>query len=502
MKRLMATMALATLLAGCGGSGDGGNGDDGAVTSNGVSIGVITGFGSLITNDDRFETDDAEVFRGDDRVNDVTELEIGMRVRIEGDMERAIASRVSFEEDVKGPVDSVNPLRVMGQTIETDDGTHVRQSGGGMLEVGDLGPGDILEISGTRLDNDHLLATFIERKDNPVNKYKVIGAARNVDPNAMTLEIGGLNGAGRLLVRYGTADVDDDFVGGQPISGQLVEVHQEPPAYLAGDMILDASKIEPVDELEGAVAGNRIEIQSIVVNADNAPASFVLHGGLIVHTSATTTYRYGTAADIAVNSALQVKGTRREDGGIDATRIKFRDNAVRMEAFVKDVPATDPMLDARTIRVLDDVLVKIPATAEMDDNGPDPRAEPFEFDDIADNDYLEIRGFIGANGMFIATEVKREEADGDVDVSVRAIVTAANAELRTVELLGTMISADDSTQYEGVSGSSHDATGFFSRIEVGVSTVEAEWRLEEPVDPDSFNPGMPVRTLEFEDDDD
>jgi hypothetical protein len=483
-------LLLAASLTACGG----GSSDvaDGGISGTGISVGAITGFGSLVINDDRFNTDNAEVFRGDDRLNDVTELEIGMRVRIEGDLDDSIATRVSFDEDVKGPVDDVNPLVVMGQTVQTDDGTHYSNVTRGTIQVG-----DVLEISGTRLDNDDLLATFIERKSDPVNKYKVIGVARSVNTGAMTLMIDGLQ------VRYGTAQIDDDFAGGQPTEGQLVEVHQQPPTYAPNDPFLSATKIEPADALEGAAIGNRVEIQSVVVDADSAPASFELYGGVTVHTSATTSYRYGTAADIAVNSALQVRGTRRDDGGIDANRIKFRDNAVRVDAYVDDTPVSDPTLAARTIRVLKDidmpgdvgVLVKIPDSAELEDNSQ-VGEDPFEFIDITVNDFLEIRGFIGADGVFVATEVKRDDADNDV--SVRAVVTAADADQGTVQLLGRTINTDDGTQYEGVSGTSTNAAGFFAAVEVGVTTVEAEWRLADP-DPLLFDPDAPVRKLEFED---
>jgi hypothetical protein len=478
-------LLLAASLTACGG----GSGDrlaGGGISGSGISVGAIAGFGSLIINDDRFNTDNAEVFRGDDRLNDVTELELGMRVRIEGDLDDSIATRVSFEEDVKGPVDTVNPLVVMGQTVQTDDGTHYNN-----VTRGDIQVGDVLEISGTRLDNDDLLATFIELKSGPVGKYKVIGVARGVDPNADTLMIDGLQ------VRYGTADIDDDFAGSDPAEGQLVEVHQEPGAYMEGDLVLDATKIEPVEALEGAVAGNRVEIQSVVINAANLPASFVLYGGLTVHTSATTAYRYGTAADIAVNSALQVRGTRREDGGIDASLIKFRDNAVRVDAYVEDVDAdADPDPNVRTVTVLGGVLVKIPDSAELEDNSQ-VREDPFEFIHIAVNDYLEIRGFIGADGLFVATEVRRDDADEKV--SVRAVVTAKDVDTGTVTLLGKSIGTQDGlTEYQGFSETLTTKEAFFSNIEVNVTTVEAEWRLA-TADPGSFNIGDPVRKLEFED---
>ena len=47
-------------------------------------------------------------------------------------------------------------------------------------------------------------------------------------------------------------------------------------------------------------------------------------------------------------------------------------------------------------------------------------------------------------------------------------------------------------------GISTNAAGFFGAVEVGVTSVEAEWRLANP-DPMLFDPDAPVRSLEFED---
>ena len=78
-------LGLAGVLTGCGGGG-GGGGDaalsSGTVTATGVSSGAITGFGSVFVNGVKFNTDSAEVFRGDDQLNDVRELSIGMLVRV------------------------------------------------------------------------------------------------------------------------------------------------------------------------------------------------------------------------------------------------------------------------------------------------------------------------------------------------------------------------------------------------------------------------------------
>ncbi len=156
-------LSMPLWLIACGGSG----GDDGVIDSTppattGVSSGTITGFGSVFVNGIKFNTDNASIFRGDDQLNVVRDLQIGMLVRVEGDLQNSIASSVSFDEDVKGPADGPatgNTLSVMGQTIITDPATIFNNT-----SLSTITAGDILEISGLRNADDDLVASFIERK--------------------------------------------------------------------------------------------------------------------------------------------------------------------------------------------------------------------------------------------------------------------------------------------------------------------------------------------------
>ena len=63
MKRLIAMTALATLLAGCGGSG---GGDSTSTLPDITSVGVITGFGSITVTDVRYGTENSRIVSADD----------------------------------------------------------------------------------------------------------------------------------------------------------------------------------------------------------------------------------------------------------------------------------------------------------------------------------------------------------------------------------------------------------------------------------------------------
>ena len=234
-------MSMPLLLVGCGGSDS-----PSSASSQGISSGTITGFGSVFVNGVKFNTDGATITRGDDDDNGIeeTELEIGMVVRVEGDIQNRIASSISFEEDVKGPADggvaADGTFSVMGQTIIINPVTVLDEG----LSLAGIASDDILEISGLRNVDDDIVASFIEKKAGPadVRRYSVIGHVRALDTNAKTFKID------NLLIDYNGASVND-FINGHPGEGQLVEVKDDFKIYVAGSNSLNATKVEPHNRL-------------------------------------------------------------------------------------------------------------------------------------------------------------------------------------------------------------------------------------------------------------
>ncbi len=450
-------MSLPLWLAGCGGGGSGGSGA--APATVGVSSGMITGFGSMFVNGVEFETNNASVFRGDDQVNDVTELEIGMIVRVEGDLGNRIANEVRFEEDVKGPADgaaSSNTFSVMGQTIITDAATHFNNT-----SLVAIGAGDILEISGLRNIDDDILARFVERKNNPanVNGYSVIGSVRNLDLNNRTFLIDD------LTVNYGAAGVND-LAGGNPVEGQLVEVKDENKAYLQGSFNLAATKVEPHNRLgDAGVAGAQAEIESVVTQV-NSISEFEI-GAIVVRTSSSTLFLFGTADNIAVGAWLEVEGVLDSNGILQATKVKFEDNDARIQA---NVGLNGVDVGVGSVNLLG-IPVSVTSTTDMEDQRDD--ASPFTLSNIQDGDDLEIRGFLGANGAFVATELRRD--DDDTRVEIRGPASAKDPVAETVTVLGITVNTNGSTQFEGINDQVISAGQFFDGIVVGLTVVKAQW---------------------------
>jgi hypothetical protein len=134
------------------------------------------------------------------------------------------------------------------------------------------------------------------------------------------------------------------------------------------------------------------------------------------------------------------------------------------------------------------IPVTITGETDMEDKRDD--VSPFSLSDIQAGDYLETRGFIGANGAFVATELRRD--DDDSKVEIRAPVSQKDPLAGTVTVLGVTVNTSGSTQFRGFDDQPISASQFFGAIVEELTVVKAKW--------DPFTDiSAPARELELED---
>ena len=394
-----------------------------------------------------------------------------------------IAEKVEFDDDVKGPIDAINgdELTVMGQTVIVTADTRIDDG----LSLADLNVSDIVEVSGYRLAGDAIDALFIERKSS-VEKYEVLGQVRDHDANARTFRIGG------LLVRYGTIPAELDDLNGGLRNDLLVEAEDRNRAYRAGDLAMDATKVEGENRLEFRDEDDddddededEYEVEG-VISEILSDTQFYLGDLLVTHNPQSTEYRYGTAADLAVGTKVEVEGDLNADGLV-ADKVKFKKNSARVAGLVNSVD-----VDNDRLSVLG-VLVEVSELTRIEDDRDD--VEPFSLDDLMENDFVEVRGPQSANTIR-ATRLERDDSDDDSEL--RGTVQSFDATARTVTLFGQLIITDANTRYEGSddddddNGDSDDNSGsddssdsdddnigadrFFARLHANQTIVKAKW---------------------------
>ncbi len=197
-RAVLAALTSLAVLAACGGGGGGSSDADGGAA---LTVGPISGFGSIIVAGVRFDDDDARVY--DDDGVDVTRerrgnLGLGTVVEIEsGGIDdrtgRATARRIRLGSEIEGPVASVDVagrrLVVLGQTIVVTADTVFDDP---------LGAGGLAALAGQIVEahvlfdaaSGHFVATRIEVEDDE-DEFKLRGQVAAHDAAAQRFRLGG-----------------------------------------------------------------------------------------------------------------------------------------------------------------------------------------------------------------------------------------------------------------------------------------------------------------------
>lgn len=337
-KCVVLTLLVALLmLVSCWSSGGGGSGPlaGGGIGGSGIiSNGVVSAFGSIVVNGTVFDTRDAlvivegeEIGVGDDIILD--NLDVGRVVTVEGTINdnSAVADRVTYNDNVEGPVESMldidattKEIVVLGQTVIVNVITKLKGTVFGTIALNDL-----VEVSGLVDDTGAIWATFLEKTGEFMSGVvvEVKGFVDNLDTNLETFEING------LTVDYSLADTSG-LPGGIPANGLFVEV--EGTLDAAGGAML-ATEIELENEVN-AFNSDEIEITGFVTDFLSALEFTV--GNQMVQTDEDTVFVDGTAGDVAFGVKLEAEGTL-VDGILFAWEIEFWDpDQIEIEGIVTD----------------------------------------------------------------------------------------------------------------------------------------------------------------------
>ena len=426
-----------------------------------VTVGPITGFGSVISNGTVFGSDSATVFV-DGEPGTVGDLRVGMIVSIRGEIDissgTALASEIRFGVDVEGPVSSLDTANhrfvVLGKTVLVDELTVFDEATFDTLAVG-----NVVRVSGQFRSEERIQATHVHRI---ANEYQagmhmhVKGEVENLDIGNQTFSLGGqvCDYSGAAL-ELGGADLAD---------GLYVEVTSTTPMG-NGDMILDRIQAQDRDrdrdhlcssdcdfELEGFITAF---VSATEFEVDEQP----------VTTVETTEYVNGTVDSLALDVKVKVDGTLDANGVLVADRIVFcLPSLIEIEA---DLEAFD--VDTGTLTLLGLEIATDEFTLFRDHSAAEMSA--FGFDDLAIGDRLEVRAYTN-NTSIVATRVERDDADDSV--TLKAPVDEINRP--SITLLGITATSDQDTVFQNAVYKVIDAETFFGLVEIGdIVKTEGTW---------------------------
>jgi hypothetical protein len=310
--RAVGAMALAAVLAaGCGGGvGSGGTGS--------FASGPITGFGSVIVNDVRFDDTAAAVEDGDGVRRSRDDLRLGMTVDIDGGAvttaatgDTASATLIRFDSELRGPVTSVSAsastFSVVGQKVEIDATTVFAESLGALSA---LRTGVAVEVYAVY---DPAGARYrAKRVDKAASgaTAQLRGPVGQLDATAGTLRIG----TGSAVYAYGSA-------GGVPSAlavGQFVRLRLASTVLSSArwSVLSFGTALPPVPDADGAnVKG--------LISSFTAATSFSVNGRPVDASNAS--FPDGRAG-LALGVRVEVKGSVR-NGTLRATEVQIQTDA-------------------------------------------------------------------------------------------------------------------------------------------------------------------------------
>ena len=427
--------ALAALLVGLNACG-GGDSHDKVVppppesTIGLVSVGTITGLGSVYVNGVRYRTTDAQVVMNDLAAAE-SALKVGHYVEVKGHSHNSAdhdADVIRYHNVLEGPITSIDTTYgtfvAMGQVVQVRAETAI---GDGIdpASIEGLAVNDVVEVSGMVTTLGLIDATRIDIKPDG-GPYDVTGYVSKLSLATHRFNVNA------LVVDYSSANMDD-FPTGQPTDGDLVLVKG---FTFAADGSFVATRVElRSDDWLKAAAGDVLEVEGTITDFESATKFNV--AGRAVTTTPTTLYEHGTVATLASDVLVEVEGTVDNAGVLVALKVKFKQvSEIRMVAQIH--AKTSVSLEILGLQVAtNDVTHYEDMSAAALRN--------LSYTDLAVGDWVDVRGYEEPAGSNLVTATRIVRVDAQEAVRLRGpFLDPARPNFR---ILSVPVATGDTTRF-------------------------------------------------------
>jgi len=282
---------------------------------------------------------------------------------------------------------------VSGRTVRVSAATKIEQ------EDGQVVVGATVEVEGLLQTDGSVAAEEIEVESGPGMEYKFTGVVEEL-PDTMG-RIGDWKVSG-TVVHVGAATVIKQ--DGAPVA---VGVKVEVKGARRADGSVDAYKIEVKSDMDG---GNgmvvfRGTVESLPDTPDRLGEWSV--GGRKVNVTSNTRIK-SDMGPIAVGFFVQVTGSKRQDGSIDATNIDVKSkggaggNFVEFRGTVEALPGTAGQIGVWTVSGR---MVNVSANTKIESEG----------DPIALGSKVEVKGALQSDGSINAVKIEEDDSGGQFE---------------------------------------------------------------------------------------
>jgi len=400
------------VLTSCGGGG--GVVAEGGIGGTGITMGRVSGFGSLFVNGVEFDTSNSDFIYEEDTIGDESGIRVGMVVRITGEDDgvTGLADIVEYASLFEGTLTSktigsneTGSLVAMGQSVTVDADTVYDDS---ILTtptpLSQLPLGAIIEVSGFSDGTGNVLATRIEVKAQSYSgeTLNVKGLVSGLDTTTQTFQLGG------LVIDYTASDLPSGVTDG---------IYVEAKGTLQNDTLAtvnpDDIQIEDDGDLVIAADGEEAELEGLVtaVLVSSTDSNLIAVNGQQVLADTNTEFESGTLADLTLGQPLKVAGVM-EGTTLVAAKIELKTTAAEKEEL-EGIPSA---VDATTgTLVLLGQTVRVTASTIYEDD-LDEESHTFNLSSITpDVDYLSIDLYQTSDGALEATKIERQANPSPTD---------------------------------------------------------------------------------------
>ncbi len=343
--------------------------------------GPISGFGSVIINGVRYESESATVSK-EGKTASQTDLKAGEIITLRAETGADGVPRAkSIEQSrlVQGSVTAIdaagNTLTIAGIVITVTD-TTVFDAGisGGLAGIA---VGDRIEVHGfVGATSGAATATRIEKADPAETEIEVTGKVTALDATNKRFTIG------TQVIDYSTATFFGIAATG-PVDGELVEVKG---TSLLADGTLKATRVKREDGgLKGA-RGDGGDLHGAVTRFVSA-ADFDVNGQKVT-TASSTVYVGGTTADLKLDIKIKVEGKLDDNSVLVADKIYFkREPAFKLQTTLDAVTPDAGNPTTGTVTLLG-ITFAVNADTRREDRST--RNHYFSLADLRAGDWVEV----------------------------------------------------------------------------------------------------------------
>ncbi len=441
VRNTLIPMVFASLIAGCGGSNTGESEASQVQTNPVTSMGQIDGFGSVIVNGVRYNTDNAVIVVNGVEVEEA-ELKVGYIVTVVGEVSEdgsvAVATRVEYSAELIGPVEDIDlvqgTITVLGQVVRISEDTFF----GDEIDeeaIEELLSDAVIEVSAFPSEDGTFLAAHIEIELEE-DGFRLSGEISNVNLESLTLTINGQ-----------VVDISEVDLGDLEIEALEDGMDVVVTGSLEGEVFVAEDELEEHDGMPDTDANVEVEVEGIVSDlTDNGMFEI---NGMRVQFDGTTEFEYGEEAHLRNGLLVEVEGVVNDEGVLVADEIELHRNAeMEFEGFIESIDLEN---DTFTVR---DLTFTVTADTSFDDDS-DMEERRFALDDLSVGDLIDVLAFTDFEGqdVLLAKRIRRynhdEEGEQD-DFEAEALGRIDVVEGNHLELHnGVTVAITEQTEIEG-----------------------------------------------------